>query len=221
MSWVMMLLGWIQLRENYALASSSFHCLGPEYGGSHADRSGLAVVWVCSAAVLALALGVLVVDRVLLTLASSLLRVVLRGWRSDLPALSLVSGGCAQRHSALVGLLWFESHEDCSLGSSLHDLSFVHVSRPSVMYLTTADKNPEQSLAVGQDYWEKELVASMGLTAMTERDLDQLPALGRSYRTLDLAACKKHYVGQLCYRMGPPSLECLPVDQEAQQKSDR
>lgn len=145
----MMLLGWIQLRENYALASSSFHCLGPDYGRSHVDRSGLAVVWACVAAGLALALGVLVVDLLLLTLANFLLRVVLRGWRSDLPALSMVSGGCAQRYSALVGLLWFESLEDCSLGSLLDDFSFVHVSRPSVMYLTTADKNPGQLLAVG------------------------------------------------------------------------
>ena len=59
---------------------------------------------------------------------------------------------------------------------------------------------------------------------MTERDLDQLLALERNYRTSDLAACKKHsysHVGKLCYRMGPSSLECLPVDQEAQQTSDR
>ncbi len=217
----MMLLGWIQLRENYALASSSFHCLGPDDGGSHADRSGLDVVWACVAAGLALALGILVVDRVLLTLASFLLRVVLRGWRSDPPALSMVSWGCAQRYSALVGLLWPESHEDCSLGFSLHDFSFVHVSRPSVMYLTTADKNAGQLLAVGLDYWAKEPVASTGLIAMTERDLEQLHALERSYRTLDLAACKKHSYPQLCYRMGPSSLECLPVDQEAQQTSDR
>ena len=171
MSWVMMLLGWIRLRENYALASSSFHCLGPDYGGSHADRSGLDVVWACVAAGLALASGILVVDHVLLTLASFLLRVFLLGWRSDPPALSMVSGGCAQQYSALVGLAWFGSHEDYSLGFLLHDFSFVHVSRPSVMYLTTADKNPGQLLAVGLDYWAKEPVASTELTAMIERDL--------------------------------------------------
>ena len=73
-----MLLGWIQLRGNYALASFSSHCLGPGYGGSRPDCERLAVLWAYVAAEPALDLEDLIVDHMLLTHANVLLRAVLQ-----------------------------------------------------------------------------------------------------------------------------------------------
>ena len=140
---MMMLLGWIQLRGNYALASFSSHCLGPDYGGSHPDCERLAALLAYVAAEPTLDLEDLIVDHMLLTHGNVLLRAVLQIWKSDPPALLIIHEGRAQQYSALVGLPWFGSREDCSHGSSPHDFSFVHVPWPSVMYLTTgADKSP-------------------------------------------------------------------------------
>ena len=87
-----MFLGWIQLRGNCTLASSSFHYLGPDYLGSQPDGERLAVVWACVAADRTLDLDDLIVDHILPTHANFLLRAVFQNEESGPPDLKNMIG---------------------------------------------------------------------------------------------------------------------------------